>query len=54
VVGHDQQAVWTAAYTARRELWGKLGRKVDPTGSRPDGRAVVDLGEVRKKVQLLV
>ena len=26
IVGHDEQAIWTAAYTARRELWGKTGR----------------------------
>jgi N-acetyl-anhydromuramyl-L-alanine amidase AmpD len=51
VVGHDSQAVWTAAYTKRRELWGKVGRKVDPTGCRPDGRAVLDLEVVRRKVQ---
>jgi N-acetyl-anhydromuramyl-L-alanine amidase AmpD len=50
IVGHDEQAVWTAAYTARRGLWGTLGRKVDPTGRRPDGRPVIDLTEMRRRV----
>ncbi|HEY5218539.1 MAG TPA: N-acetylmuramoyl-L-alanine amidase [Gemmatimonadaceae bacterium] len=51
MVGHDRQAVWTAAYTARRELWGRLGRKVDPTGQRKDGRPIVGLAEVKARVQ---
>ena len=51
IVGHDEQAVWTAAYTARRELWGKLGRKIDPTGRRPDGRPVIDLTAIRQRIQ---
>lgn len=54
VVGHDEQAVWTAAYTARRELWGKLGRKVDPTGRRLDGRPVIDVAEIRKRVSQMI
>jgi len=52
VVGHDEQAVWTAAYTTRRELWGTLGRKVDPTGQRPDGRPIIDLADLRTRIQL--
>lgn len=51
VVGHDEQAVWTAAYTARRELWGTLGRKVDPTGQRPDRRPIIDLVDLRHRIQ---
>ena len=47
IVGHDEQAVWTAAYTTRRALWGQTGRKVDPTGQRPDGKKVIDIGDVR-------
>lgn len=50
IVGHDQQAVWTAAYTHRRALWGHLGRKVDPTGQRTDGRPIIDLGAMRQRV----
>lgn len=50
IVGHDEQAVWTPAYTPRRELWGTLGRKVDPTGQRPDGRPIIDLGDMRRRV----
>jgi len=43
IVGHDAQAMWTSAYTPRRERWGRLGRKVDPTGHRSDGHPIVDL-----------
>lgn len=50
IVGHDQQAIWTPAYTDRRDLWGHLGRKLDPTGRRPDGKPIVDVAEVRKRV----
>jgi N-acetyl-anhydromuramyl-L-alanine amidase AmpD len=50
VVGHDKQAIWTAAYTRRRELWGRTGRKVDPTGQRGDGRAIVGMGEMRRRM----
>jgi N-acetyl-anhydromuramyl-L-alanine amidase AmpD len=50
VVGHDAQAVWTAAYTTRRELWGRTGRKVDPTGRRADRRAIIPVEEVRSRI----
>src|SRR5438309_2110032 len=30
VVGHDGEAIWTPAHTQVRELWGSIGRKVDP------------------------
>jgi hypothetical protein len=48
--GHDEEAIWTKAYTSRRSLWGKLGRKVDPTGTRADGRKVIDVDEVARRV----
>jgi len=51
IVGHDAEALWTSAYTSRRELWGTLGRKVDPTGQRPDGRPIIDLVELRHRVE---
>ena len=54
VVGHDEQAIWTAASTARRELWGRIGRKVDPTGRRADGRAIIPLEEMRERILLLL
>ena len=54
IVGHDEQAVWTAAYTSRRELWGRTGRKVDPTGQRGDGRKVIDVQEMIVQVQALL
>ena len=43
IVGHDEQAIWTAAYTPARSLWGTTGRKVDPTGQRRDGRRIIDV-----------
>src|SRR5674476_1267745 len=50
LVGHDEQAVWTADYTTHRTLWGKVGRKVDPTGRRPDGAPVLDVHAVKEQV----
>ena len=58
IVGHDAEAIWTREQTAMagipvrkaRLLWGKLGRKVDPTGQRPDGRKILDVDEVRRTV----
>jgi hypothetical protein len=58
LVGHDSQAVWNPAATRAagmsdekaRPLWGTLGRKVDPTGVRPDGRKIIDVNQVRAAV----
>jgi N-acetyl-anhydromuramyl-L-alanine amidase AmpD len=50
IVGHDTQAVWTDAYTANQALWGRIGRKVDPTGTRLDGLPIIDVNEVRRAV----
>jgi len=58
IVGHDAQAIWTLEQTRLagipdakgRYLWGKLGRKVDPTGQRTDGRRILDVDEVRSRV----
>jgi hypothetical protein len=58
IVGHDGQAMWTPALTRAagisdergRALWGRLGRKVDPTGVRKDRRAIIDISEVRAGV----
>ena len=52
IVGHDVEAVWTSADTARRELWGKTGRKVDPTGLRADHVPVIDVADVRRRVEV--
>jgi hypothetical protein len=49
-VGHDEQAIWTAAYTSRRSWWGRTGRKVDPTGRRADRRAIIPMEEVRSRI----
>jgi N-acetylmuramoyl-L-alanine amidase-like protein len=58
IVGHDAQAVWTPEYTRAagipesraRLLWGTLGRKVDPTGVRADGRKIIDVRAVQSEV----
>lgn len=50
LVGHDEEAIWTPAYTARRERWGRLGRKVDPTGQRRDGRPIVGLADITTRM----
>jgi hypothetical protein len=60
IVGHDAQAVWTPEYTRAagipesraRLLWGTLGRKVDPTGVRTDGRKIIDVRAVQAEVAL--
>jgi N-acetyl-anhydromuramyl-L-alanine amidase AmpD len=51
LVGHDEQAIWAAAYTPDRALWGKLGRKVDPRGQRRDGKPILDLVALRARVR---
>jgi len=48
IVGHDAQAIWTPAYTHEANRWGTLGRKVDPTGTRPDKQPIIDVAAVRK------
>lgn len=50
ILGHDEQAIWTPAYTSQRSRWGKLGRKVDPTGTRADGRKIIDVDAVARRV----
>ena len=60
IVGHDAQAIWTLEQTRLagipdakgRYLWGKLGRKVDPTGQRRDGQKILDVDEVRDRVRV--
>lgn len=51
ITGHDAQAIWTKATTARSALWGKTGRKVDPTGQRRDGRPIIDVAALVGRVQ---
>jgi N-acetyl-anhydromuramyl-L-alanine amidase AmpD len=50
IVGHDAQAIWTRDYTSRRQLWGTVGRKVDPTGVRSDRRPIVDVADMQRRV----
>lgn len=62
IVGHDAEAIWTPDNTRAagmsdergRRLWGKGGRKVDPTGVRPDRVPIIDVGNVRDCVALAV
>ena len=51
IVGHDSEAIWTAADTPDRKRWGKPGRKVDPTGIRPDGAPIIGVLETRLRVR---
>ncbi len=50
IVGHDAEAVFSAANTRDRSRWGRLGRKVDPTGQRTDGLPILDVLTVRHAV----
>ncbi len=50
IVGHDEQAVWTKQYTDNPALFGKVGRKCDPRGQRPDGKPILDVAEIRRRV----
>jgi hypothetical protein len=54
IVGHDREAIWTPESTPIRERWGKLGRKIDPMGTRPDRQPVIDVGRVRGRVRELL
>jgi N-acetyl-anhydromuramyl-L-alanine amidase AmpD len=51
LVGHDAEAIWTPANTRNRALWGRTGRKVDPTGVRPDGRPIIDVNDVTQRIR---
>jgi N-acetyl-anhydromuramyl-L-alanine amidase AmpD len=50
IIGHDAQAIWTPDTTPYRERWGRLGRKVDPTGIRPDKQPIIDVAAIRRLV----
>jgi N-acetyl-anhydromuramyl-L-alanine amidase AmpD len=54
IVGHDEEAIWTPQHTPVEALWGRVGRKIDPTGNRPDGQPVIDLGAMRLAVRTLL
>lgn len=47
LVGHDEQAIYTSANTKNRALWGKLGRKLDPTGLDPK-HPIIDMAMARR------
>jgi hypothetical protein len=60
IVGHDAHAVWTPANTSDagipdargRTLWGHLGRKVDPTGTRADRQPILSVSDTAARVAL--
>ena len=62
IVGHNAEAVWTpdatraaAMLDARgKPLWGRLGRKVDPTGIRADKAPIIDVALLAARVSDLV
>jgi murein L,D-transpeptidase YcbB/YkuD len=52
--GHDQEAIFTRANAPKRpDLWGKLGRKIDPTGLLP-GQKIINLDAYKTVVALLL
>ena len=54
ILGHDSEAIWTPDFTADRALWGKLGRKVDPTGVRADAKPIVDVSALTGRARELL
>jgi hypothetical protein len=51
IVGHDSRAIFNPRDNpTRRDLWGKLGRKPDPTGVNP-ADPVVNLDQLREGVR---
>lgn len=51
IVGHDEVAVYGPEHTKNRRLWGKLGRKIDPTGYDKT-RPVINMDGFRAAVAL--
>jgi hypothetical protein len=50
IIGHDQEAIFNPRDNpTRRTLWGKIGRKSDPTGAFKQ-RPVVDLDRIREGI----
>jgi hypothetical protein len=51
IVGHDSRAIFNPRDNPKEPtLWGKLGRKIDPTGFHPTD-PVIDLGQLREGVR---
>jgi hypothetical protein len=51
IIGHDQEAVFNPRDNpGHPKLWGKLGRKVDPTGVDPT-HPVIDLERIREGIR---
>lgn len=51
IVGHDEKAIFNPrSNPTRKALWGKLGRKSDPTGFDP-ANPVIDLGRLREGIR---
>lgn len=47
LVGHDEQAIFSSANTRNQALWGKLGRKIDPTGF-DKAHPIIDMDMARR------
>jgi len=54
IVGHHAQAIWTPALTNDARRCSTLGRKVDPTGTRPDKQPIIDVAEIHRRVLSLL
>jgi hypothetical protein len=52
IVGHDAEAIWTKDNTPDERLWGKLGRKVDPTGVRHDEKPIVGVTSIISRAKV--
>jgi hypothetical protein len=52
IAGHDSEAIWTPGYTADSSLWGRTGRKVDPTGTRSDGLPIIDVSGIVNRLRM--
>ena len=58
IVGHDAESIWTPKTTRAAgmsderggALWGKRGRKVDPTGVRKDRVPIINVDEIVRRV----
>ena len=51
IVGHDERAIYGKENTSNKSLWGKLGRKIDPTGFDKT-KPVLDMTKFRITVGL--
>lgn len=53
LVGHDEEAIFSPESTRNKALWGKLGRKIDPTGF-DKAKPVLSMVKARTVLALLL